>query len=114
MELERSHQMWIFIQNRYESTGQSTFLAALHQGQLLCQGDDTVDVFFDQLSAVWCQIDTLGPQLSPATYQSCKDQKATLKLRRMYDFLTRLRDEFEPLRAQLLARHSCFTDGCSC
>jgi hypothetical protein len=25
----------------------------------------------------------------------------------MYDFLTRLRDEFEPLRAQLLARHPC-------
>jgi hypothetical protein len=25
----------------------------------------------------------------------------------MYDFLTRLRDEFEPLRAHLLARHPC-------
>jgi hypothetical protein len=31
---------------------------------------------------------------------------AALELRRTYDFLTRLRDEFEPLRAQLLARLS--------
>jgi hypothetical protein len=50
------------------------------------------------------QLDTLGPQLSPATCQSCRDQTAALELRRTYDFLTRLRDKFEPLRAQLLAR----------
>jgi hypothetical protein len=28
-----------------------------------------------------------------------------LELRQTYDFLTRLHDEFEPLRAQLLAHH---------
>jgi hypothetical protein len=53
------------------------------------------------------QIDTLGPQLSLATCQSYKDQKAALKVHRMYDILTRLSDEFEPLRARLLARHPC-------
>jgi hypothetical protein len=42
--------------------------------------------------------------LSPATCQSCRNQTATLELRRTYDLLTRLRDEIEPLRAQLLAR----------
>jgi hypothetical protein len=114
VELERSHQMWTFLCSRYEPTGQSIFLAAICQEQLLLPGDDTVDVFFDQLSAVWRQIDTLGPQLSPSTCQSCKNQKAALKLRRMHDFLTWLCDEFEPLRAQLLAHHSCFTDGWSC
>jgi hypothetical protein len=66
-----------------------------------------VDDFFAQLSTVWRQIDTLGSQLSPATCQSCKDQKADLELCRMYNFLTQLRDEFEPLRAQLLACHPC-------
>jgi hypothetical protein len=55
-------------------------------------------------STIWRRIDTLGPQLSPATCQSCKDQKAALELRRTYDFLTQLRDEFEPPCA-LLARH---------
>jgi hypothetical protein len=107
VELERSHQMWTFLRSRYEPTRQSTFVATIRQEQLLHQGDATVDVFFDQLSAVWRQIDTLGPQLSPATCQSCKDQKAALELCRMYDFLTQLRDEFEPLCAQLLAHEPC-------
>jgi hypothetical protein len=58
-------------------------------------------------SVVWRQIDTLCPQLSPVTCQSCKDQKATLELHHMYDFLTQLCDEFEPLCAQLLTHHPC-------
>jgi hypothetical protein len=45
--------------------------------------------------------------LSPTTCQPCKHQKATLELRHTYDFLTWLRDEFEPLRAKLLAHHPC-------
>jgi hypothetical protein len=49
VELERSHQMWTFLHSRYEPIGQSTFLAVIHQKQLLHQGDDTVDIFFDQL-----------------------------------------------------------------
>jgi hypothetical protein len=44
--------------------------------------------------------------LSPATCQSCRDQTAALELYQTYDFLTRLRDEFEPLHAQLLARRT--------
>jgi hypothetical protein len=86
------------------SNKKSTYLAAICQEQLLRQGDSTVEDFFDQLSVVWRQLDTLGPQLSPATCQSCRDQTAALELRRTYDFLTRLHKEFEPLRAQLLAR----------
>jgi hypothetical protein len=78
VELERSHEMWTFLHRHYEHIGQSTFLAAIHQEQLLRQGDDTIDAFFDQLFAVWHHIDTLGPQLSPTTYQSCKDQKSAL------------------------------------
>jgi hypothetical protein len=42
--------------------------------------------------------------VSPATCQSYRDQTAALELRRTYDFLAQLHDEFEPLRAQLLAR----------
>jgi hypothetical protein len=63
-----------------------------------------VEDFFDQLSVVWRQLNTLGPQLSPATCPSYRDQTAALELRWTYDFRTRLRDEFEPFRAQLLAR----------
>jgi hypothetical protein len=35
-------------------------------------------------SVVWRQIDTLGPRLSPTTYQSYKDHKAALELRHTY------------------------------
>jgi hypothetical protein len=107
VELEWSHQMWNFLRSCYEPTGQYTFLATIFQEQLLRRGDDTVDAFFDQLSVFLCQIDTLSPQLSPTTCQSCKDQKSALELRHTYVFLTRLRDEFEPLHAQLLVRDPC-------
>jgi hypothetical protein len=46
---------------------QSTYLAAIRQEQLLHHGDTTVEDFFDHLSVVWRQLDTLGPQLSPTT-----------------------------------------------
>jgi hypothetical protein len=110
VDFERTHQMCSFLHQKYESTGQSTYLAAIRQEKLLHQGDTTVEDFFDQLSIIWRQLDTLGPQLSPATCQFCRDQTAALEFRRTYDFLTRLCDEFEPLRAQLLARR---LDGCS-
>jgi hypothetical protein len=74
VDFERTHQMWFFVCQKYESTGQSTYLAAIRQKQLLRQGETTVDDFFDQLSVVWRQLDTLGPQLSPATCQSCRDK----------------------------------------
>ena len=38
----------------------------------------------------------------------------SFKVPTTYNFLTRLRDEFEPLHAQVLGRHPCLTDGCSC
>jgi hypothetical protein len=103
MDFERTHQMRSFLHQKYDSTGQSTYLAAIRQDQLLRQDDSTVEDFFNQLFFVWRQLDTLGPQLSPTTCQSCRDQTAALELCRTYNFLTRLRDEFEPLHAQLFA-----------
>jgi hypothetical protein len=49
VELEQAHQMWTFLRNRYEPTGQTTFLVAIRQKQLLRRGDATIDDFFDQL-----------------------------------------------------------------
>jgi hypothetical protein len=104
VDFERTHQMWSFLHQKYECTRQTTYLATIRQEKLLHQGDTTVEDFFYQLSVVWHQLDTLGTQLSPTTCQSCKDRTTTLELHRTYDFLTRLHNEFEPLRAQLLAR----------
>jgi hypothetical protein len=71
-------QMWAFLRDRYEPTGQSTYLAAIRQEQLLRQGDSTVEDFFAQISAIWRQLDTLGPQLSPDTSTSCRGQRMLL------------------------------------
>jgi hypothetical protein len=35
VNFEWTHQMWSFLHQKYESTGQSTYLAAIHQEQLL-------------------------------------------------------------------------------
>jgi hypothetical protein len=88
VDFERTQQMWSFLHLKYESTGQSTYLTAIHQEQLLHHGDTTVEDFFDQLYVIWRQLDTLDPQLFLATCQSCKDQIAALELHRTYDFLT--------------------------
>jgi hypothetical protein len=61
VEFERTHQMWSFLHQKYKSTEQSTYLAAIHQERLLRQGDTTVDDFFDQLSIIWRRHDTLAP-----------------------------------------------------
>jgi hypothetical protein len=39
MNFERTHQMWYFLHHKYEFTGQSTYVAAIRQEQLLRQGD---------------------------------------------------------------------------
>ena len=92
---EHAHQIWAFLRECYEPTSKSTYIAALRQEQLLRQGDSTVDDFYAQMSAVWRQLDSIGPSLSPSTCDSCKAQKVALETRRTYDFLSRLRDEFE-------------------
>jgi hypothetical protein len=35
VEFEQTHYMWSFLYQKYESTGQSTYLATIHQEQLL-------------------------------------------------------------------------------
>jgi hypothetical protein len=35
VEFKRTHQMWSFLHHKYESTGQSTYLVAIRQEQLL-------------------------------------------------------------------------------
>jgi len=102
---DHAYEMWAFLRECYESTSQSTYIAALCQEQLLRQGDSTVDDFYAQMYAVWRQLDSIG--LSPSTCDSCKAQKVALETRRTHDFLTRLRDEFEQLRAQLVSRVPC-------
>jgi len=65
-DLDCAHHMCLCT--HYDPTGQSTYIAAICQEQLLQQGDATMEKFFAQMSVVWLQLDPLGPQLSPSTY----------------------------------------------
>ncbi|WVZ80634.1 hypothetical protein U9M48_028093 [Paspalum notatum var. saurae] len=104
-DFERSHQMWSFLHDRYEPTGHSSYFVAIRQEQLICHGDLTVDELYTQLSVIWRQIDSLRHPLSPSTCEFCQGHQSDIELQRTYAFLTRLRDEYEHLRAQLLACH---------
>ena len=75
---EHAHQMWAFLRKRYEPTGQSIYIVALHKEQLLRRGDSTVDDFYAQMSAVWRQLDSIDPSLSPSTCDSSKAQKVAM------------------------------------
>ncbi len=102
--LTSAHLMWTHLRDRYAPTSDALYLAMVRQEQSLQQGDSTVDEFYTQLSSIWCQLDSLGPTICH-TCQCCQRQHSHMDLRRIYDFLTRLRSEYESTRAQLLARH---------
>ncbi|XP_052152889.1 uncharacterized protein LOC127771103 [Oryza glaberrima] len=102
--LALAHFMWTHLRDRYAPTGDALYLAMVRQKQSLQQGDATVDEFYTQLSSVWRQLDPLGPDIC-RTCQCCQRQWSHMDLRCIYDFLTRLRSEYESIRAQLLARH---------
>ena len=63
----------------------------------LQQGDST------QSAAIWRQLDSLRIAVC-GTSPCCLTVRADLEFQRVFEFLSRLRMEFEPRRAQLLAR----------
>ncbi|BAH91807.1 Os02g0616666 [Oryza sativa Japonica Group] len=79
------------------------FLAVVNEAQSLRQLDATVDEFFRKMSAVWRQMDLQGADVC-RTCTCCQRQRVQTETTRLYEFLSRLRPEFEPVRAQLLAR----------
>jgi hypothetical protein len=63
--------MWYFFRQKYESTGQSTYLAAIRQEQLLRQGDTTVEDFLISFLLFGASLTLLAlscplPPVSPA------------------------------------------------
>ncbi|XP_040243151.2 uncharacterized protein [Aegilops tauschii subsp. strangulata] len=96
-------QMWTCLRQRYEPSGDALYLSVVRQEHALQQGDSTVDAFYAQSSAIWRQLDSLR-SAGCRTCPCCQAVQADLEFHRVYEFLSRLRKEFEPRRAQLLAR----------
>jgi hypothetical protein len=55
-----------------------------------------------QSAAIWRQLNSLCPAAC-GTCQCCQTVRSDLEFQRVYEILSRLRKEFEPRRAKLLA-----------
>jgi hypothetical protein len=103
MGLGTISEMWIRLRQRYQPSGDALYLSMVRQEHALQQGDSTVDEFYAQSSAIWRQLDSLRTA-GCGGCQCCQAVRADLEFHRVYEFLSRLRKEFEPRRAQLFAR----------
>ena len=103
MGLATVAEMWSQLRQHYQPSGDSLFLSVLRQEHDLQQGDSTVDEFHTQSSSIWRQLDSLSSVVC-GTCQCCRTVRSDVEFRRIHEFLSRLRTEFEPRRAQLFAR----------
>jgi hypothetical protein len=103
MGLPTVADMWAHLRQRYQPSGDALYLSVVHQEHALQQGESTIDEFYTQSAAIWRQLDSLCTAVC-GTCPCCRTVRPDLEFQRVYEFLSRLRKEFEPRRAQLLAR----------
>jgi hypothetical protein len=103
MGLPTVADMWAHLCQRYQPSGDALYLSVVCQEHALQQGDSTIDEFYTQSAAIWRQLDSLCTVVC-GTCPCCQTVLSDLEFQRVYEFLSRLRKEFEPRRAQLLAR----------
>ncbi|XP_071685010.1 uncharacterized protein [Lolium perenne] len=103
MSLPTAAARWAFLRQRYQPSGDALYLSVVRQEHDLQQGDSTIDEFYTQSAAIWRQLDSLRTAVC-GTCPCCLTVRADLEFQRVFEFLSRLRTEFEPRRAQLLAR----------
>jgi len=95
--------MWSYLCQRYQPSGDALYLSVVRQEHALQQGDSSVDEFYSQSSAIWRQLDSLRTVVC-GTCRCYQTVRSDLEFHRLHEFLSRLRPEFEPRRAHLLAR----------
>ncbi|CAL4970433.1 unnamed protein product [Urochloa decumbens] len=104
LQLQTAQEIWAHLRQRYQPAVDAVHYNLRQQLQTLKQGDDTVEAFYDRFMALWRKLDSLV--LLPDTCRGCAccekrqqhDDKSCL-----YEFLIRLRPEFEPAKLRLLS-----------
>jgi len=103
--LATSHLMWDHLRRSYEIHNEAMYLAVVEEAQSLRQLDSTVEDFHRQMTAVWHRLDSLGAEFcGGGTCRCCDRHRDQRDILRLHEFLSRLRPEFETVRAQLLTR----------
>jgi hypothetical protein len=103
MGLPTVADMWAHLRQRYQLSGDALYLSVVCQEHALQQGESTIDEFNTQSAAIWRQLDSLCTAVC-GTCPCCWMVRSDLQFQRVYEFLSWLRKEFKPRRAQLLAR----------
>uniref|UniRef100_A0ACD5YYN5 Uncharacterized protein n=1 Tax=Avena sativa TaxID=4498 RepID=A0ACD5YYN5_AVESA len=103
MSLGTVAAMWAHLRQRYQPSGDVLYLSVVRQEHELKQGDSTIDQFYTQSAAIWRQLDSLRTTVC-GTFPCCETVRSDVEFHRAFEFLSRLRKEFEPRRANLLAR----------
>ena len=108
-DLPTAHAMWAYLARRYCVSSQAQIYTLYQALSGLQQGDESVDQFYSRFCELWRQVDALSPPECPThavapttTCAPCARRSRHEESRRLYDFLMRLRPEFESCRAQLL------------
>uniref|UniRef100_A0ACD5UKF8 Uncharacterized protein n=1 Tax=Avena sativa TaxID=4498 RepID=A0ACD5UKF8_AVESA len=103
MGLPTAAAQWAFLRQRYQPSRDALYLSVVRQEHELKQDDSTIDDFYTQSAAIWRQLDSLRTAVCN-TCPCCLIVRADLEFQRVFEFSSQLRKEFEPRRAQLLAR----------
>ncbi|XP_039135730.1 uncharacterized protein LOC120273152 [Dioscorea cayenensis subsp. rotundata] len=115
-DLSTALEMWDYLERRYCGSSEAQLYTLYQSFSSLQQGENTVDQFYSRYCALWRQIDALTPPYC-ATHaaqiltcsESCSRRSSHDGTRRMYEFIMRLRLEFEQTRAQLLHAPSVYS-----
>ena len=104
--LPTAKAIWDHLKRLYLQSNQSLRYAFFQTLSTCYQRDRSVQDFFAELMDIWRQCDEMTPSLCP-TCSQCECAITSTRDRdfhRMYEFLMRLRPEFETVRAQLMHR----------
>ncbi|XP_020102601.1 uncharacterized protein LOC109720129 [Ananas comosus] len=106
INLSTAHQMWSLLRQMYEQSSYAQSYAEFQEISMAHQGERSIQEFYSFMQARWRQLATMDEPLC-RTCSACQctvKQKQVRDQQRLFQFLMRLRPEFEALRGQLLHR----------
>ncbi len=103
IDLSSAKKMWEYLQQRYQQSSAALRFSLRKSLQSLEQGDMTIEEFHNAFTSLSRQLDSMVPKAGGGCRQCiCKEKYEEQSL--MFDFVMRLRLDFEPIRVQLLGR----------
>ncbi|CAL1354944.1 unnamed protein product [Linum trigynum] len=96
-------EMWAHLRDSYAQVHPSRQFEVEFQLSLLAQGDKSIAAYYRAATNLWIEADLMTA--SSLTQPLSAEVKAVQKRQRMMQFLSKLRPEFEPIRATLLSRN---------